>query len=674
MKNMKAVIESKRTIGRKIITSFMPIVIVSIILMCAVSYKMAVDETVEIAKNLLSQTAIQTGKVLESNIKNTGSIVNKMTEVIVTTNKTTEAEIMEYLKEEEKKYDFKTLAYVDTKGNYVDTKGNRANVMGLSHTEMVLAGQSAVSEIYKSDIDGESEISYSYVIKKGDEILGGIYGIKDGNDYSKFTNEVKFGEKSSSFIIDKATGLLCAHKDQSLVENFVNIQEEAKTNKEYESMAKAYKEMIENTSGITTYEYNGEKQIVAYTGMLSDYWTLAVAIDKDELLGGLKSMLLIITILGVISIAVCSIIIVKISRNIGEGVVGIKTIINNFSKGIFNCRIDDSLINRNDELGEIAGSLKETQESIVAMVKELKELSVSVDNSSVSLKSVSGDLNSSSVNVAESINDIAQGASSQTQHLSIITNQLDGFSNMLNNMSTEIVTIEDIAKNINLNATESNTDMRSVNESIIDLKNKFSLFTDKINLMSNNIENINNITKLISDISEKTNLLSLNAAIESARAGEAGRGFSVVAEEIRKLADESSNSTKEINNMIANILIDMEVLVDESKLMVSSIDTQGKSIDKAISSFNNISSSIDDISPKIMSITKQSEMVENEKLVIMSKVDELLAISEEVTASTEEIAAASEEMKLSSSNVESSSIDLVEKSNTMKDNLNNFKI
>ena len=215
--------------------------------------------------------------------------------------------------------------------------------------------------------------------------------------------------------------------------------------------------------------------------------------------------------------------------------------------------------------------------------------------------------------------------------------------------------------------------MISVTNSIKDLTCKFEDFINMINRMGSKFDGITNITSLIQQISENTNLLSLNAAIESARAGEAGKGFSVVAEEIRKLAVESSTSTKKINEAVGEILQEMNVLILESKGMSEYINGQSQSINKAISSFENISKSIDNIHPMISEVIDKSNKVNDEKKDILSSIDELLAISEEVTASSEEIASSSKEVTLLSNDAVKESDSLVEQTSNMKCELEKFK-
>jgi methyl-accepting chemotaxis protein len=165
--------------------------------------------------------------------------------------------------------------------------------------------------------------------------------------------------------------------------------------------------------------------------------------------------------------------------------------------------------------------------------------------------------------------------------------------------------------------------------------------------MAENTKTIDTISEKISQITEQTNLLSLNASIESARAGEAGKGFAVVAEEIRKLAEQSKVSTEEIKEIIVNIrnksdkatgaIIAAENIAKEQELAVS----------KTLEIFNEIIESIGVMSAKVNEVkasvidinrSKQSVIVEIENISSISQ--ETAAASEEVSASTEEIDAA----------------------------------
>ncbi|MBU3187425.1 methyl-accepting chemotaxis protein [Clostridium estertheticum] len=191
-------------------------------------------------------------------------------------------------------------------------------------------------------------------------------------------------------------------------------------------------------------------------------------------------------------------------------------------------------------------------------------------------------------------------------------------------------------------------------DTLIEKSNKTKLATTEV---TNVVQNMNESTKQINTISEtlgsitaQTNLLSLNASIESARAGESGRGFSVVANEIKKLAEQSKTSTEEKKLIIASIQKKSDVAVTAIKATETIVNEQEIAVSQTQKIFNEILKSIETMFTKVeeikLSITivnekKQSTIVEIESISTIS--EQTAAASEEVTASTEEITSAMEE-------------------------------
>jgi methyl-accepting chemotaxis protein len=331
-------------------------------------------------------------------------------------------------------------------------------------------------------------------------------------------------------------------------------------------------------------------------------------------------------------------------------------------------------VSSKDELQVIAEEINEFREETAKTLRLAKDVSHNVMNESETLSAVSQELAASSEVITSSVEEVSKGSSDQAQALMNISNTINNFGSKIDQSARDIEKINSKMKLIDSKAIDSNKDLELLENSIKDINISFTDIRLKIQGLGLELSKISEATNVIQSISDQTNLLALNAAIEASRAGEAGRGFSVVAEEIRKLAEQSKMSSLSISDLTSNILNDSDIVVRTSEGMNEKLNSQMQIINKSMSSFKSIIENIEEIVPHIKDVNSSIATIGNDKESIISSVEVAASLAEEVLASTEEITASSQEFNLSSQDVAESSAELSMKTHSMIEEINKFKI
>lgn len=283
--------------------------------------------------------------------------------------------------------------------------------------------------------------------------------------------------------------------------------------------------------------------------------------------------------------------------------------------------VNDSLSNIIDNSKNISKVVRDNSnilyENSSNLSKIIEETTNSVENIAVSVNEIARGSESTSTNII----DLSEGIA----NLNDLSQDTDNYAHQATELSTAMANSaelgsKDVEKVINMVGLIENTTKET--SSIIEELN-------------DQIKDIDNIVLIINDIAEQTNLLALNAAIEAARAGEAGKGFAVVADEIRNLADATHNYSQEISTITSNV-------TDSSSSAVTSIDevsiVVNDSVDIATStkqSFDELLTRIEQTNILISEITRATEGVSNNSEYILEKASEISAISEQTTAASE---------------------------------------
>ncbi|SUY46319.1 methyl-accepting chemotaxis sensory transducer [Clostridium putrefaciens] len=260
-----------------------------------------------------------------------------------------------------------------------------------------------------------------------------------------------------------------------------------------------------------------------------------------------------------------------------------------------------------------------------------KEISILKDNMEY-VAATSSDINCS-------ICQMSTSNISQSNDLSKVSNILKDFHKDMESLAVNVVNVQIKVIDSDKDANKGLETIKTLDSSLGHLEDALRVSNSTVNDLVLKLESVNTITDSINQIASQTNLLALNAAIEAARAGDAGKGFSVVASEVRKLAENSKIAVQNITKILEEIKID---ILSTSSAMSSGNDallTQKSTIKETKDTFLTIKSelneSVDEIEKCIVNLTDSSA----KKDIIISSVEDITSLSEENSSLSEEIVA-----------------------------------
>lgn len=319
-----------------------------------------------------------------------------------------------------------------------------------------------------------------------------------------------------------------------------------------------------------------------------------------------------------------------------------------------NLAIAELRIKNKDEVGELATSFNQMRINLRDILERVSHSSVQV-NDAAKLFALSADqATQASENIVTAIQQIADGSDQQHQSTEEISHTIDEMSKGAQQIASNS---EDVAHTSIVSAEKAAQGGKAI-QTAVDQMNAinetFSKLSEVISGLGRRSNEIGNIIEVITGISAQTNLLALNAAIEAARAGEAGRGFSVVAGEVRKLAEQSATSAQQVSQLVTIIQQEtqnaMQSMMATAKEVVAGIEI----VHTAGSSFGEIQSAIHTVTTQIQEVASAvHEMAAGTDNIVVS-IRRITEISETVAASTEETSSSTEEQLASMEEITSS--------------------
>lgn len=397
----------------------------------------------------------------------------------------------------------------------------------------------------------------------------------------------------------------------------------------------------------------------------------SVGVEKSTIQRDINKLSLYIGIVILIALLIGIIVVVLFTNSLIRGINKILTVLKEISNGNFGVKAE---VKNNDEIGLIAGHLNNMTDNVGRLIKNIREMSLTVASSSQEMMASSEEVSKASEQVAIAIQEVARGSSEQALSVERGNGKVKEISDGLQQIADEM----DSSKNLAIRAKETvDAGEKSIgyqSQKMTENSRVSENVAAAITKLSQKSSEIGQMLEVIKSISDQTNLLALNAAIEAARAGEQGKGFAVVADEIRKLAEQSGASAKRIDEMVASIQADIGDTVSEMEKAKIVVGEQAKALADTVAAFDDIAKMVDQIAEDIEAVSESTtDLSQNAKQVEEEMVN-ISSVAQETAAGTEEVAASTEEQTSITQQITLAAENLAQLANSLQEQVNKFNI
>lgn len=393
-------------------------------------------------------------------------------------------------------------------------------------------------------------------------------------------------------------------------------------------------------SDIIAYEYKGAMKYASYyVGENMDFIAIITA-DEEEILSGVNVIVRNSIIGSTIILIVCILIGLFIAYRIVRPIEKVTEMITRLSELDLTKSSFQSYVNkRRDETGVIGRSVDALREHLKTTMQTIAGHSDHLYQTSNTMSTGAGETARAIEQVEKAIAEIAQGATAQAQETHAATENVILIGNMIVETSEEVEHLRENARKMRDAGNEALDIISNLNEVNQRTKEAMQIIYDQTNTTNISALKIREATDMISDIAEETNLLSLNASIEAARAGEQGRGFAVVAGQIQKLAEQSNESARQIDEIIKSLISESEKSVKTMEDVRSVIVQQNENVKNTENAFGRVKEGIDRSIDGIRAIAAKTQEMDDTRIRVVDGVQSLTSIAEENAASTEQTSA-----------------------------------
>ncbi len=413
-----------------------------------------------------------------------------------------------------------------------------------------------------------------------------------------------------------------------------------------------------------------KKAAVVYESAKTGYKYITI-VDESQLMNPVNSMRTILAVVLVLAMIIVMAATYWLSNSIVKPLVAVQEAASRIAQGdLRDTKLD---VNSNDEIGALARSFETMSEKLRGLIQRIQGSSQEVYSSSDQLSNGAEQCTQNIIHVAETVGAISESSQQQSNALDTVVDNI----RIMTEKAADISSSAEVMSQTSHKAGKAAEDGNEAIEQAIHQMQKIQDTVDEsaaaVKVLGESSKEIGEIVGTISAIAEQTNLLSLNAAIEAARAGEHGKGFSVVAEEVRKLAEQSGEAADKIASIIKGIQSQTDQAVRAMENGTGEVRAGNEVMSKAGVQFEAIAENIIEVDRLIREAVEQASSVADSSMSVLEAAEQVQQETQKVSSNIDTISASTEEQSASMEEIAASSQKLAHMADSLRDEANKFK-
>ncbi|WP_277587398.1 methyl-accepting chemotaxis protein [Psychrobacillus antarcticus] len=520
------------------------------------------------------------------------------------------------------------------------------------------------TEPYMDEVFGKMILSAMKPIKEGGNTVGIVAIDIFLDELPQLMQSYKMGTDGYSFLLSN-DGSILYHPNSELIL-------EQKLQSLSGEIGNVGQKMVEGEKGLRLTQVNDRLEYIGYSPVSTTNWSVGTSITQKEALSSLNTFTFMMSLYFGIACLILIVLVFFLLKHMLREIPQVTKVMEQLALG--NLSQEELKSTSKDEIGKLVTSTNQLNQNLRDIVSQINIVSESVSSQSEELTQSANEVKTGSEQVASTMQELAAGSETQANSASDLSSGMNSFADKVQEANENGYRIEANSKVV-LNMTKDGSEL--MKNSIIQMEKVDSIVRDSVNKvhgLDKQSQEISNLVTVIKDVSNQTNLLALNAAIEAARAGEHGKGFAVVADEVRKLAEQVSDSVTNITDIVGNIQKEAGLVSESLQGGYKEVEQGKAQIVSTGETFRKISDAVTEMVDSITTIAENLVEITANAQQMNGAIQEIASVSEESAAGVEQTSASSQQISSIMEEVAGSSVQLAGLAEELNELVKHFKL